>query len=140
MKCCTGVTQRMISSTAVFSRSGLLLQLLQLIRIFDQRAQSAGDRGACRVVAGGRDDDVVGGGFDRAERTAVDLAVGDHGRKILAGMGAAFFGHLVEVAEEVGDHVGVRIALLALHVGIAAAEQFLRQLAACAARRSPARP
>ncbi len=76
----------------------------------------------------GGHDDVVGRRLDRAERLAVDLAVGDHGREVVARVGAARRGHSVEVHEEVGDHVGVRIALFPLHVGIAAAEQFLSQL------------
>ena len=80
----TGVTQRIISSTAVAKwRSGSARSLAPLVGILHERQQAAGRRRAGRIVPGGGDQDVVGVRFVDRQRLAVDPGVGDDARDVV---------------------------------------------------------
>src|SRR6202011_1506695 len=73
----------------------------QLAGVLDERVQAAGDGGACGVVAGGRDDDVVRGGVEVRQVLAVDAGVGDRRGQIAGRFGPAGGREVLEVGEEV---------------------------------------
>ena len=103
MKCRTGAVQRIISSTALGSRSGSRLEEPELVRVLGQRAQPAGHRGGRRVVTGGGDDDVVAHLLEVGHGRVVDGAVGDERGEVIGGMRLAVGRQLGEVPVEVRD-------------------------------------
>ena len=103
MKCLTGVTQRIISSTAVPINDGSSCRRAQLVGVLDQRMQATGHRRRRRVVAGGGDDDVVRDRLHRVERLAVDGGVGDRRGQVVGRVRSPLVGQRREVHEEVVD-------------------------------------
>ena len=129
MKCLTGVTQRMISSTAVGISDGSSRSRCSWSGCSTRACMPAGHRRRRRVVAGGGDDHVVRDRLHHAERLAVERGVGDDRRQVVGRVGPAVLGQLGEVDEEVvddGDRGPPSLAPGQLLVG--RAEQLLGQL------------
>jgi hypothetical protein len=108
----------------VVDERGVVAQRAQLVGVPDERLEPARQRAGGRVVAGGRDDDVVA---DAGE--VLEVRVGDRRGDVVRRPRPAVDGDLVEVGVEV--HERGELCLLAVgaaEIGVLGAEELLRQL------------
>ena len=112
------------------------LDLGKLLRIFGERPDRARRRRRGGIVAGGGHDHVVARDIEGRQIRAVDLAVGDHGSKVILWIGAPVLGDFAEISPEIiddrHDHFGKLFGAELFPdprgVGILRSEQFLGEL------------
>ena len=128
VKCRTGVTQRIISSTALSISVGSGLEPAELFGVFGECLETAGDCAGRGVVACGGDDHVVAHELEVGQRVVVDGAIRDQRCEVLGGLVPALGGEFAEVAEVVLDRGDQAFRAASSKVLVARSEQLLGEL------------
>ena len=106
----------------------MILQLAELVGVFEKGAHPPDQRVLGGVVAGAEDDQVVADGLHRPERFTIDRRVRQHAREVTGRIGSAALDDAVEQRVELHPQVHDRllsISALTLEVGVIECEQFV---------------